>query len=209
MAIFESSMTKVAFNSFVRRQTSDSPFSDWIWTDEQLLKIIEENFKNAIPGYRDGVLVVPVPPHGFRTGLVTLQVGDELVGRFEARVPGEKPRQTVYAKRVRHVLHSSSDECDIFIEECREKMPAKAVDVILYHHNVLAEDGDAETDAEWEIISINARTTIGEAPIDPMVLMHNHFGSDGGTATNMTPEEFEDHLRISFEFWKDKALIGP
>jgi hypothetical protein len=209
MAIFESGMTRVAFNSFVRRQTAESPFSDWDLTDEQLLRAVEINLDNGIPGYRDGVLIVPVPPYGFRTGLVTLREGDELVGRFEARRPGEEPRKSVYASRVSMTLLSSSEECDIYVDEYREKMPARAVEIILYRHDVLAENGDAETDAEWEIISVNARTTLGEAPIAPMVLMYNHFGSDGGTSTNMTPEEFEAQLRVSFEFWKDKALLAP
>jgi len=163
----------------------------------------------AVPGYRDGVLVVPVAPYGFRTGLVTLREGDELVGRYEARRPGEEPRKSVYAKAAVETLWASDEECDIYVEEMREKIPAIAVDVILYRHDVLAEDGDAETDAEWEIISVNARPTVGPEPIAPMVLMHNHFGSEGGTSTNMTLKEFEAALRESFEYWKDKAMLGP
>lgn len=209
MAIFESGMTRVAINSFVRRQTPESPYSDWDLTDEQLLRAVEINLDQAKPGYRDGVLIVSVPPYGFRTGLVTLEEGDELVGRYEARREGEEPRKSVYARRTRDALVSSDDECDIYVTEEREKVRAIAVDVILYRHDVLAEDGDAETDAEWEIISINARPTMQEAPIAPMVLMHNHFGSDGGTDTNMTPEEFESALRESFQYWKNKALLAP
>jgi hypothetical protein len=201
-------MTRVAINSFVRRQTPESPYSDWSWTDEQLLRLVDSNLDYGVPGYRDGVLIVPVAPYGFRTGLVTLQEGDELVGRYEARRPGEEPRKSVYARRVKETLHSTSDECDVWLEESRDKLPAHAVEIILYRHDVLAEDGDAETDADWEIISVNARMTLGEAPIAPMTLMHNHFGSDGGTATNMTPEEFEAAMRQSFEFWKDKAMLG-
>jgi hypothetical protein len=36
--------------------------------------------------------------------------------------------------------------------------------------------------------------------------MHNHFGSDGGTSTGLSDEEFVSMLRESFEFWQDKAL---
>jgi hypothetical protein len=45
-------------------------------------------------------------------------------------------------------------------------------------------------------------------PIDPMTLMHNHFGSSGGTATNMTDAELVAALRTSFMWWKDKAMAG-
>ena len=38
-----------------------------------------------------------------------------------------------------------------------------------------------------------------------MVLMHNHFGSSGGTATNLNDGDFVDTLRHSFQFWRDKA----
>jgi hypothetical protein len=45
-------------------------------------------------------------------------------------------------------------------------------------------------------------------PMKPGTLMHNHFGSDGGTSTQMSPEAFEKLLRKGFEYWKDKASVG-
>jgi hypothetical protein len=42
-----------------------------------------------------------------------------------------------------------------------------------------------------------------------MTLIANHFELDGGTATGMSPEEFEWALRESVLFWKDKALLAP
>ena len=200
-------MTKVAINSFVRRQTTDSPFSDWDLTDDQLIRAVEINLDQAKRGYREGVLIVPVAPYGFRTGVVTLEEGDELVGRYESRKPGEEPRKSLYTKRLKEVLHSANDECEIYVLEERMKLPAVAVDVILYSHDVLSEDNDAETDAEWEIISVNARPTLGKAPISPMTLMHNQFGADGGTDTLMTESEFYQALQESYHYWKNKALL--
>ena len=46
-----------------------------------------------------------------------------------------------------------------------------------------------------------------EVPINPMTLMHNHFGSDGGTDTHLSDKDFVIMLREGFEFWKDKAMI--
>jgi len=39
-------------------------------------------------------------------------------------------------------------------------------------------------------------------------LMHNHFGSDGGTRTNLSDEQFVAMLKDSFIFWSDKALAA-
>ena len=64
-----------------------------------------------------------------------------------------------------------------------------------------------ETDAEWEIVSVNGHPTNEPAPIAPNTLMHNHFGSDGGSNTNMTAEEFEAAMRESFEYWKNKGMM--
>jgi len=131
---------------------------------------------------------VPVPPGGFYTPMVTLKPGTELVGKYEARRPGEAPRKWVAAKGA-------------------SKAPAKSVDIIVYSHAVLAENGEDTAGTEWEIITINANPTAeNDVPMPPGTLMANHFGASGGTATGMTAEEFEAAMRKSYEYWGDKAL---
>ena len=142
--------------------------------------------KHVRQGYRAGVVEVDVSPQGFRTPVVQLKDGQELAGVFEARREGEDPRK---------VIGTLS----------REKTPAKSVTVILYHRTVLEEGGEQTTGADWDIVSVNASPFEGREPIHPEILMHNHFGSDGGTATGMTPAEFESQMRESFLYWKDKA----
>jgi hypothetical protein len=56
--------------------------------------------------------------------------------------------------------------------------------------------------------SINASPTEGEMPINPNTLMHNHFGSDGGTDTKLSDSEFVAMLKTSFEYWKDKVMAA-
>ena len=90
-----------------------------------------------------------------------------------------------------------------------EKMPAKQVEIVLYHKDVLAEDNERSTDADWEIVSINASPVKGDMPIAPGVLMANHFHWSGGTVTNMSDEEFVKQLKISAEWWIDKCLLEP
>ena len=138
------------------------------------------------------MILVRVPAEGFFTGVVTLTEGTELVGSFKARREGETPRKQVLAKGAK-------------------KLPAAQVDIVLYRTDVLAESGDNTLEVSqdnWEVISINASPVEGDIPINPITLMHNHFGSDGGTATNMTDEQFVAALREGFAFWADKAMAG-
>jgi len=138
------------------------------------------------------VILVPVDPEGFLSGICQLEDGDKLTGEFKPRREGETPRKSITAVG-------------------REKMPAKSVEIVLYASTVLAEDGDNELpdiQGNWEIISINASPEEGEMPIDPYTLMFNHFGCDGGTATNLSDSEFVAMLREGFLWWKDKAKCG-
>lgn len=185
-------MHRPAINSFVRRQTPQSPFSHYIGSEAQLLDLVHKALgaNQYVIGYREGVLRVRVPSEGFFTGLVELRKGDELVGRYDSRHPGETPRITLFAKLGR-----------------RQKQTAQSVEIILYHHDVLAETNECETDAEFEIVAINGFPTDEPGPIDPVTLMYNHFQGDGGTATNMSPAEFESALRESFEYHRNKCLL--
>ena len=183
---------QIHMNSFVSRQTAESRFSHFEGEETTLIGLVEANFANAREGYREGVLEVDVDPTGFHSGVAMLSDGDALTGAFEARRNGEDPRKVV-------------------VVSGREKLPAKSVTIILYASTVLAEDTSNELEAvegNYEVVSINANPFEGTAPIDPMVLMHNHFGSTGGTDTNLSDEDFVALLRTGFEFWKDKAMCG-
>jgi len=184
----------VAINPFVRRQTPESPFSHFTGTFEELRDEVEHQLQNMTdqnvrPGYREGVVLVKLDSHRFRAAIVEINESTELVASYESRREGEEPRMTIRAKA--------------------PKQRALHAEVVLYHHDVLAEDGDASSDLEWEIISINAAPVEynEEIPMQPNTLIANHFHLDGGTRTNLTAEEFEAALKKSVLFWKDKALV--
>lgn len=187
----------IAVSEFVRRQTLNSRFShyekDWL----ELLGIVQAHFRDAKTGYRDGVVLVPVPPENFRCGVVQLQEGDVLVGTYEARQEGEEPRKQVGVP------------AEGLVKQGRVKTKAVSVDIVLYRHDVLAENDERSSEAEWEIISINASPTEGEMPMHPGTLMANHFQLSGGTATNMSNDEFVEALRKSVLYWKDKSMLLP
>lgn len=189
----------VHVNSFVLRQTEESEFSHYTGSWGFLKHLVKLVMDDLVPGYgtrqgyREGVLLVDVPPDNFFSGVVELKEGDQLIGTCRARKEGETPRKSVGVVGA-------------------QKLAAKSAFIVLYASSVLAEDGDNELppkEGNWEIISINASPCEGEMPISPGVLMHNHFGSDGGTATHLSDSEFVTMLRKSFEFWKNKGMVAP
>ena len=187
----------ISNNPFVLRQDPSNPLFDnslshFAGDFAMIPAMATEYFENAKEGYREGVVTVTVPEEGFFTGVVTLTEGSELTGSFKARRDGETPRKAIKAKDA-------------------TKLPAAQVDVVLYRSDVLAEGGDNSLEAStenWEVISINASPVKGDMPINPMTLMHNHFGSEGGTKTNMTDAQFLEALREGFAYWSDKAMAG-
>jgi hypothetical protein len=181
-----------ANNPFVLRQTQSSSFSHYNGNIEDIPKMAQVNFLNAKEGYRDGVITIRVPPEGFFSSVVSLTEGQELTGSYVPRAKDEAPRKQIRAKGA-------------------TKIPAAQVDIVLYRSDVLAEDGDNHlkpSTNNWEVISINAAPVVGEMPIDPMTLMSNHFGADGGTDTKMTDAELVAALREGFDFWSNKALAS-
>lgn len=186
----------IHISNFVRRQTAQSGFSHWTISDDELLARIENNFDKAKPGYRPDVLLVPIEPDGFFSSTVLLREGDRFVGEYVARKAGEDPRKATY------VVSNS-------LGETVEKIEAVRVDVVLYSHAALVENGENDTDADYEIISINASPTDEEAPIPTGALIANHLQLSGGTATKMTDTEFVELLRKSVNYWKDKSSACP
>jgi hypothetical protein len=182
-------MKHIGTNAFVKRQTADSKFSHFEGSWEELEHLVEEYFGVALPGYRDGVCLVPVPPEGFYSGVVELTVDTPLKATFEAR-------------------HAPEDAFVQVVALGGEKLPARAVNIVLYRHDVLAADGDATLDAdgghayEWEIISINARPTEEEEPPTPMAMARNFLGLPGGTKAEYTTEEFARAI----VYWSRRAM---
>jgi hypothetical protein len=181
---------KIHINTFVRRQLPNSGYSHWDISDEELLSRIHTGFPNAIPGYREGVILVPIDPISFHSSTVSLKQGDLLVGEYVARKEGEEPRKSTYSLN-------------------GQKLPAKRVDVVLYAHHVLKENNENETDCDFEIVSVNASADLEEAPISTGALIANHFELSGGTSTNMTDSEFVALLKKSVLYWKDKSQAAP
>jgi hypothetical protein len=183
----------VGISDYVKRQTEDSQFTHWNGTWDQLgllateLLADNERFKDTFEkpmseqGYRDGVMVLHIPKnmcHGFLTyNDFPMFEGMKLEAAYE-KVPGrehEPPKVRVKIKE--------------------DKKICEYVDLILYGHEVLEEDGDASTDLPWEIVSINGRLNEEIPPMDPMTIVRNWKHLPGGTEMKgATPEEVLEKL---------------
>lgn len=174
---------KIATNTFVKRQTPDSPFSHFDGSWELLERLVAQHFHRARPGYKDGVKLVLVPVAGFYTSIVQLGAETPLEATFAPRREGEAPfiQVTVPAAH---------------------KQLANAVEVVVYSHETLG--NDASTDADWEIVSINARPTEEPEPMTPMAMARNFLELPGGTKAEYTAEEFAKAI----VFWSQHAMAG-
>lgn len=176
---------KVACGEFVKRQTPESGYSHFEGDWEQLenLAAVHLLMDDCVhPGYKDGVVLVDMPAQWFRSAIVDLAQDSQLTANYAPRREGEDPFIRVSAKA--------------------NKQVAKHAQVVLYRHDVLDENNERETDAEWEIVAIKARTSDEEDPMDPMTMARNFLHLPGGTKGNFTAEQFAK----SIVYWNQHCM---
>lgn len=176
---------KVAVGEFVKRQTADSGYSHFEGSWETLEKMTANvmRFSHCVtPGYRDGVILVELDPFLFRSAVVELEEKSKLKASYAPRRTGEAAFIRVSAKA--------------------KKQRATHASVVLYRHDVLAENKERETDAEWEIVAIKARTTLEEEPMDPYTMARNFLHLRGGTKGDFTAEQFAK----SIVYWNNHVM---
>lgn len=177
----------VAMNDFARRQTPESAFSHYEGSFDALcgmvaLVMTDEGTVEVLSDDEDGqVIKVTVDASGFYTPVVVAEDGMEFVTRFAVRdraVDGEHPYISTRAKG-------------------GKKMPATSASIICYSNSKLARKGENSTDAEWEIVSINAQRDDGSEPPHPVTILRNARDYPGGTKTTYTVDQMLD----SIEYW--------
>lgn len=185
---------KVKAGEFVKRQTPESGYSHFEGTWEQLENLVEARLiaakhfgdidNRVTPGYRDGVVLVDMFPHykHFRSAIVELTEDSRLTANYAPRRKGEDPFVRVSAKA--------------------KKQVAKFASVVLYRHDVLEENNERETDAEWEIVAIKARTSEQEEPMDPYTMARNFLHLKGGTKGDFSAQQFAE----SIVYWNNHCM---
>ena len=183
--------THVNVNEFVRRQIKGSgkTYADGI-SFEQIAQNAQKQLANGNykPGYRDGVVLVQEDSnliHQYICPFVKINEGTELIAQIIRRRPEENPYIQIRALN---------------------GIPLKtgSVDLILYHHDVLAETNEQSTDSDWELISFHAVPDgITDLPMGPITMMRNQLQLPGGTKGNYDSKQWA----YSVKFWQEYAIL--
>lgn len=166
----------IAISGFLREVTAlgNALFDG---SHQDLLDLAHRHFHDSEPGTGsvDGdVLLIRVPSDGFRTNIVPITADNafqvEIVN--SARVDGESavPTLTIY----------TNDEFP----------KAAVVKLVAYRADVLELDDDRTSDAEWELVAINAQPE-DDTPMHPETMKRNALDQIGGTLREYTAEEWE------------------
>ena len=178
---------KVACGKFVKRQTKESGYSHYIYSWEELEDYVSSRMDNPLnyhQGYRDGVMIVDMVPYAFRSSVIELDKKSKLHSKYDARRSGENSYIQTAVKG--------------------KKQKAKFASVVLYRHDVLAENNERETDAEWEIVAIKARVSDEEDLMCPVTMARNFLEMPGGTKGNFSAEDFAK----SIIYWNSHAMVA-
>jgi hypothetical protein len=180
-------MATVKCSEFVKRQTKDSGYSHFEGSWKELEEITERYLNGYAglfvrPGYRDGVVLIDLPGWMFKCAIVKIEKDMKLRANYAPRREGEAP----------------------FIRVCAKAKKQKAVyaEVVLYRADVLAEDSDQSSGADWEIVAIKARMTFEEEPMDPYTMARNFLHMNGGTKGEFTAEQFAK----SIVYWNNHCM---
>ena len=186
-------MKRVAVNDFVRRQVKGSAKTySTNFSFEEIAEHAAERFDDGHfrEGYRNGVVIVEAPEEmseHFVCPFVEIDDTTDLRAESVARQEGEEPYIQIRAAN-------------------GSPLPAGKVEFILYRHDVLAENDEQSTDAEWELISIHALPEgIDDLPMGPVTMMRNQLELPGGTKARYSSEEWAEAVR----FWQRYAALAP
>ena len=182
---------RVSINNFVLRQEKGSgkTYTENL-TFNNITSHAQEQLANGhyTGGYRDGVILVQVSKeliHHFICPFVKITEETKLKAIVVRRRPEEKPYIQIRA------LNGTL-------------LKTGAVDLILYHHDVLKESNEQTTDADWELISFHAiPEEIDNMPMGPVTMMRNQLQLSGGTKAFYESEKWAE----SIKFWQEYAVL--
>lgn len=188
-------MRQLDVNEFVKRQTPESKFSHFEGTWAELVELTWAFVNDAKPGYREGVMLVPVPADRFMSSIVPVGPDTPLEATFVSRREGEE----------RHLGTVSIGE----------KRRAKCVEIVVYSLSVMQEEDPGACGAPWQILSINASPTEEEVPFPPIARARNILEMKGGTDAQLEDktklelvEMIVDMARATI-FWSQHVMVEP
>ena len=184
---------KVQVNDFVKRQTKSSgkTYSEDLSFDffakYAQKKLLNDEF---IEGYRSEVRIV------------------KLENKYVNKVFCPYVRITKDTKLSAKIVKRRENE-DFYIQIRAmngDLVDTGSVDLILYRHDILLENNENTTNADWELISINALPKgVESMPMGPITMMRNQLDLNGGTKAEYSSDEWAESVR----FWQTYAPIEP
>ena len=109
-------------------------------------------------------------------------------------------------KLISSIVRRQKGEALYIQTRAKNGTPLKAgrVEYILYQNDVLAENDEQSTDADWELISIHAIPEgMERLPMGPVTMMRNQLELKGGTKAHYSSEEWAEAVR----FWQNYAAL--
>ena len=182
----------VKVNSFVKRQVEASGKTYSTLSFEEIAFYAEEQVEkgNYQSGYRDGVIIITVEEKlvkHFVCPFTLLSDDSKLVARMTRRRPEEEAYIQIRALNGNPLI-------------------TERVDIILYHHDVLAETNEQESTEGWELIAFHAIPQgIKTMPMGPITMMRNQLQLVGGTKGIYNSDEWAR----SVNFWQKYAVLQP
>ena len=183
----------VKVNKFVKRQNSKSgkTYSIDLSFNEIALyaeKIINEHPNQIKKGYRDGVVLIKCDKNFSKLFISPMVKIDEST-KLEAIVTRRRKNEDHY------IQIKAIDVTPLKTEQ---------VELILYRHDVLAENNEQSTSANWELIAFHAIPSgIDEMPMKPVTMMRNQLELSGGTKAHYSSDEWAQ----SVNFWQKYAVL--
>ncbi len=182
----------IGINNFVRRQIEGSGKTYSLSLGfEEITSHAEIQLTKGkyYQGYRDGVIVV---------------IADESLNK-DFICPFVKINENTHLKS--RVVYRRVGEEAYIQTVALNGVPSETgrVELIIYRHDVLAENNEHTTKKDWELISINAIPKgLKKLPMGPVTMMRNQLNLKGGTKAEYSTEEWANSVR----FWQKYATLS-
>ena len=146
--------------------------------------LIQGDFQPGTGSVDNDCILVNVPADNFFTNIIALSEVEvsEVQTVNVARTADEEPVEM-------RVIYG-------------ENRPASHVQIVCYRADLLDQDGDRTSDAEWEIVSVNAQPG-PVVPMHPETMRRNANHDKGGTFRTYTDAQWAD----SYAFWNEHVYI--
>ena len=145
--------------------------------------------KDYKKGYRDGVIIINVEKdklHNYICPYTIIKDNTKLIAKVNRRRNDEEPYIQIKALN-------------------GDPLETGSVEIILYHHDVLAETNEQEHNDGWELIAFHAIPVgIKNMPMGPITMMRNQLQLKGGTKGYYSSKEWAEAVR----FWQKYAVLS-